>query len=106
MLTMPAMANESTIAGPAWFFASTPVSVKMPVPITMPIPKPIRSQELSCLASRPWCSSSVVVVLVDDGVDVLGAHDAAPAVRASRLCVSHSSTLSLSGATCPVEPMP
>ena len=53
MLTIPAIANDSAIAGPAWFFASTPVSVKMPVPITMPIPKPIRSQALSCFASRP-----------------------------------------------------
>lgn len=40
------------MAGPALFFACTPVSVKMPVPITMPIPKPIRSQADSRLLSR------------------------------------------------------
>ncbi len=53
MLTMPAIAKDSTIAGPAWFLASTPVSVKMPVPMTMPIPKPIRSQALRFFARRP-----------------------------------------------------
>ena len=45
------------MAGPALFFACTPVSVKMPVPITMPIPKPIRSQADSRLLSRVWWAS-------------------------------------------------
>ncbi len=41
------------MAGPACVLASTPVSTKMPVPMTMPIPKPIRSHEVRLLASPP-----------------------------------------------------
>src|SRR3954453_2193274 len=63
-------------AGPAWFFASTPVRVKMPVPMTMPTPKPMRSNGPSRLRSRPspwfagepspsWCrTSSMGFVLI------------------------------------------
>ena len=43
--------------GPAWFLASTPVSTKMPVPITMPIPNPIRSRALRLFFSPAWSSS-------------------------------------------------
>ena len=75
MLTTPAIANEITIAGPAWFFASMPVSVKMPVPITMPIPKPVRSRAVSRLLSPASAPSALDVVLVEDGVDVLGPQD-------------------------------
>ena len=51
------MANEITMAGPALSLACTPVSVKMPVPMTMPIPKPIRSQAVSRLLSLVWWAS-------------------------------------------------
>lgn len=61
------------MAGPAWFFASTPVSVKMPVPMTIPMPNPMRSQAVSRLLSRAWwwplplslfCSRTVSTSLV------------------------------------------
>lgn len=51
MLMTPAIANETTMAGPAWFLASTPVRVKMPVPMTIPMPNPIRSRAVRFLDS-------------------------------------------------------
>ncbi len=46
---MPATMNEMTIAGPALRCACWPVSTKMPVPITTPTPKKVRSQAESSL---------------------------------------------------------
>ena len=51
------MRNEIATAGPAAFLACTPVSVKMPVPMIMPMPNPMRSLVVSRFA-RPWDSPS------------------------------------------------
>ena len=48
-----AVAELMTTDGPAVFRAWTPVSVKMPVPMTTPIPKPTRWRALRCRRSRP-----------------------------------------------------
>ena len=40
------------IAGPALSLAWPPVRVKMPVPITMPMPNPMRSHDDSRLLNR------------------------------------------------------
>src|SRR3954453_8475595 len=61
------MTKEITTAGPAAFFASMPVSVKMPVPITTPMPNATRCRALrwrrrwptSLAASSPAASEPI-----------------------------------------------
>jgi hypothetical protein len=50
----PAMRNAMTIAGPALFFACVPVRVKIPVPMTIPMPNPMRSHAVRFFASDPF----------------------------------------------------
>ncbi len=68
------MRKEIVTPGPAFSFACRPVSVKMPVPMTMPIPKPIRSSAdrfflrlpcswLSGVSSFWWMTSSTLFFL-------------------------------------------
>src|SRR4051795_4137322 len=67
---MPAITKEMVMAGPAWDLASRPVSTKIPVPITMPIPKPIRSRAFNRFARWPpsppssfwWMTASTSLV--------------------------------------------
>ena len=47
---MPATTNDSATAGPAFSPAASPVSTKMPVPMTTPTPKTVRSRADSSLA--------------------------------------------------------
>ncbi len=54
---MPAMTNETVIAGPASSAAAWPVSTKMPAPIITPIPKTMTSKIFSSRLSRNPCSS-------------------------------------------------
>src|SRR3954447_24454973 len=53
------MTKEITTAGPALFFACTPVSVKMPVPITTPMPKPTRCRAERFRRSLPTPAASL-----------------------------------------------
>ena len=54
---MAATAKLMTIAGPATSCAARPVSVKMPAPMTTPMPKTVRSRALSDFLSRNSGSS-------------------------------------------------
>ena len=54
---MAATMKLMTIAGPATSWAARPVSVKMPAPITTPIPNTVRSSALSDFLRRNSGSS-------------------------------------------------
>jgi len=61
------MMNDSGSAGPAFWAAATPVSTKMPVPMTPPIPSSVSCVAVS--ARRSWlpedsCSCSSAIDLV------------------------------------------
>ena len=56
------------MAGPAWFFASTPVRVKMPAPMTTETPKTVRSHQVRSLRSRVSGSS---VSAIDCSTDLV-----------------------------------
>ncbi len=66
MHPMPAMTNESTIAGPANWAAAVPVNTKMPAPIIAPIPRVIKFTGPSARFSE--CSlvsaASAMIVLI------------------------------------------
>ena len=55
---MPAMMNESTIAGPACWAAARPVSTKMPVPMMPPMPIAVSATGPSDLRSSPLSLSA------------------------------------------------